>query len=257
MCILLFITASAEEVRQGGLLSSDPTSKSFCAIGVCSLGETPRLTAKTPQIVSDTMRNILLEYKVSGNISPTRPKLLREVNQQSGFPVKIRTLYKLLNDNRKKLQAITQLPIIIAHPLNKEIEPWGGAYKDDTGRLIKFEWNDPSSNVLLFKLCRENFTIIQAQWALRLRYHFSPLDEAPPKDKFGQYIRHSFLWFAIKYASREMINQIYPQWIHLFQGSESVELSNTLELDIALTFRPWESRENLEDYRLHIISAAK
>ena len=215
------------------------------------------MTAKTPQIVSDTIRNILLEYKVSGNIGPTRAKLLREVNQQSGFPVKIRTLYKLLDNDRRKLKAITQLPMIIAHPLNREIEPWGGSYKDNTGQLIEFEWNDPGSNVLLFKLCRENFTIIQAQWALRLRYHFSPLEGAPPKDEFGQYIRHSFLWFSIKYASREMINKIYPQWINLFQGSESTNLSNTLELDIALTFRPWESRKNLEDYRLHILSLAK
>jgi len=215
------------------------------------------LTAKTPQIVSDTIRNILLEYKVSGNIGPTRAKLLKEVNQQSGFPVKIRTLYKLLDNDRRKIKAIAQLPMIIAHPLNKEIEPWGGSYKDDTGQLIEFEWNDPGSNVLLFKLCRENFTIIQAQWALRLRYHFSPLEDTPPKDEFGQYLKHSFLWFSIKYASREMINKIYPQWINLFRGSGSTKLSNTLELDIALTFRPWESRENLQDYRLHILSLAK
>ena len=215
------------------------------------------MTAKTPQIVSDTIRNILLEYKVGGTIAPTRAKLLREVNQQSGFPVKIRTLYKLLNHNRMILEAIDRLSINIAHPLNRQIEPWGGSYNDETGRLVEFEWDDPISNVLLFKLCRENFTIIQAQWALRLRYHFPPLDEAPPKDGFGQYVQHSFLWFAMKYASREMINKICPQWTHLFQSLESAKVSNTVELDIALTFRPWESTDNLNDYKIHILSLAK
>lgn len=215
------------------------------------------MTAKTPQLVPETIRNILLEYKVSRKIGPSKAKLLSEVNQQSGFPIKIRTLYKLLNDNQREVQAINELPMNIDHPLNQEIEPWGGAYNDDAGRLIEFEWNDPSSNVLLFKLCRENFTIIQAQWALRLRYHFPRLDEIAPKDEFGQYTRHSFLWFAIKYASREMINKIYPESVYLHQRSESSKLSNTLELDLALTFRPWESRGNLEDYRLHILSLAK
>ena len=64
---------------------------------------------------------------------------------------------------------------------------------------------------------------------------------------------HSDLLGGAVAGRTEMINKICPQWTHLFQSLESAKVSNTVELDIALTFRPWESTDNLNDYKIHIL----
>lgn len=122
-------------------------------------------------------------------------------------------------------------------PLMSTFHPWQIEIEGDS--IEGFDWYGPAVNQLLFKLWGAGATIVQAQWALRLRSHFEPLYVIPPRDMDGDYPKYSLLWFAEEYAKREMLSKADAQ----FEGS-------WWTLDLGLYYRVWESDKNLKEMQL-------
>ena len=147
--------------------------------------------------------------------------------------------------SKRKLQQVL-------HDLKKEIKNSGYIFSNDPSnrRLLpwinskshrEIDWWDPASNVLLFKLYQEAFTIKETSWAMGLREHF---------DVTGQF----------GYVERDHLDKAYYDWLEtareyaqrekysLMRGNNNDNMI-TWDLDTFVMMRAWESDSNFEAYK--------